>query len=259
MLFIGCGYSGTSLSVNLLRRYSVTIGHERSLICGMSNWMVTYEDDIVSAYKHTFMQVRHPMLVLNSALGTNWTDGKGWWMFKVNSPQPLTGLPTKGRTYKVDVRNVIQREYPHIQWDTLKYSFRILAWWVAYTEGALLRVQYWYRLEDLAKKAGCRQFIIKTILRIANINTKNTQGKDLNADVPKTNPHSKTSKTPQELWTMLTAEAESVSKKHILLYVEQLAASLGYDVTAYLHKPPLPSPQQRTPSSSSKEKSNKKG
>ena len=239
MLFIGCGYSGTRYTTHLLMRYNVSIGHERSYVCGMSNWMATFEDNIVSAYKHTFMQVRHPMLVLNSALGTNWTSGKGWWMFKVNKSQALTGLPNKSHIYNVDVRTIVQKEYSHLQWDIMKYPFRILAWWVVYTEGALSRVQYWYRLEDLASNARCRQYIVQKILSITNVTRSYSPNKSFHSGRKKINSHSKDAKTPQELWKTLNTEAKSDSEKHVVHHVKQLAVKLGYDVTTYLHKESL--------------------
>ena len=240
ILILGCGYSGTRLIASVLSAHGVLIGHERISPCGMSNWMATYEESIVSAFRNVFLQVRHPLSVLNSALSSRWKFDAHWF-YKINTmPAVDIGLlPAQNILFEVNVSAVIMQNYPTFHWDRLTYQFKILAWWVAYNERALTHATNWYRLEDFVDP-HCAANVLKNILYSANLTYQSLWSNDsstseVNMLHSKVNSHTKSKKPtePKSLWRSLLRDASSRNESSELIvlgHAKQLAEAFGYKI-----------------------------
>ena len=222
LLIIGCGYSGTSLIAHTLSRQGLGIGHERQLSCGMSNWMATFEENVISDYDIVIAQVRHPFSVLNSAMGSNWTLTAHWNM----------KIKVKENIYKVDVSQVVKRHYQSfIEWEELSYVFKNLAWWLVYTERAITRASYWYQLEELVQPS-CTNVLVRKIDNLMGQPFNPPRDEKRGFIRMKYNRHAykRSSKNFRDWWDNLKLEATSNSTQYILRKVRNITHALGYDI-----------------------------
>lgn len=156
VLFTGCGYSGTGFLSKLFTSAGYPVGHECMDRLGISDWRRSFEDDFHRYFDNIYVQVRHPLSVVNSCLGTGWkfTIASRW-----NCSKHI-GRLTFNLTddYLPTFQRLNISDYSPVQdtWGQLTLQLRCLEWWIASNVRALAHHTCWWRVEEFGRESAIK-------------------------------------------------------------------------------------------------------